>query len=148
VDDAGQATTVSEGCVIEATDNASIVVKQAPIWNGDAVIPADRVQVRWTVTAVDPSGNETVVACSTGLDLSDRDRDNDGIVDASDNCPDDPNEDQLDSDFDQVGDVCDDTPYDGLLAEGSGGCGAGAGGTSLMVLLGVVVVLGRRRRAM
>jgi hypothetical protein len=36
-----------------------------------------------------------------------RDRDNDGIADADDNCPDAPNPDQADSDADKIGDVCD-----------------------------------------
>ncbi len=36
------------------------------------------------------------------------DRDGDGVPDESDNCPDHPNADQLDSDGDGVGDVCDD----------------------------------------
>jgi hypothetical protein len=35
------------------------------------------------------------------------DRDGDGIADAADNCPDDPNHDQLDSDNDGLGDECD-----------------------------------------
>ena len=36
------------------------------------------------------------------------DDDNDRIANADDNCPDDPNNDQLDTDGDKVGDVCDD----------------------------------------
>ena len=37
-----------------------------------------------------------------------QDRDGDGIVDDSDNCPDTPNEDQADGDGDGIGDVCED----------------------------------------
>ncbi len=42
----------------------------------------------------------------------DNDRDNDTIVNYLDNCPDTPNEDQLDSDNDGIGDVCDDDNVD------------------------------------
>lgn len=45
-----------------------------------------------------------------GLDLTDTD--GDGIPDESDNCPNVPNFDQLDSDVDSVGDVCDPFPTD------------------------------------
>jgi hypothetical protein len=38
------------------------------------------------------------------------DSDADGIIDASDNCPDDSNANQLDSDADGIGDVCDNCP--------------------------------------
>jgi hypothetical protein len=38
------------------------------------------------------------------------DADADGVPDASDNCPGDPNADQADSDVDGIGDVCDPTP--------------------------------------
>lgn len=40
-------------------------------------------------------------------DTAPPDRDNDGIADAIDNCPDDPNTDQKDLDNDSIGDVCD-----------------------------------------
>jgi hypothetical protein len=38
------------------------------------------------------------------------DRDGDGVPDADDNCPDDPNPDQADADGDGIGDVCDNQP--------------------------------------
>ena len=44
------------------------------------------------------------------------DRDNDGVVNASDNCPDDANDDQLDTDGDGEGDACDiDDDNDGVM---------------------------------
>ena len=47
------------------------------------------------------------------------DSDGDGIIDASDNCPDVSNPDQADADGDGLGDVCDETPY-GPDADGDG----------------------------
>jgi hypothetical protein len=49
------------------------------------------------------------------------DTDDDGILDADDNCLDDPNQDQLDSDGDGAGDVCDicpEDPFDDADADG------------------------------
>jgi hypothetical protein len=40
------------------------------------------------------------------------DSDGDGLNDAIDNCPNTPNGDQLDSDFDSIGDVCDPFPFE------------------------------------
>lgn len=50
------------------------------------------------------------------------DRDQDGIPDCSDNCPDDPNPDQADGDGDGVGDACDDCPNTiaGVVVDGYG----------------------------
>ena len=41
----------------------------------------------------------------------DRDRDDDGVDDSADNCPDDRNADQHDEDGDRVGDACDNCPH-------------------------------------
>ncbi|MFQ6093291.1 MAG: dockerin type I domain-containing protein, partial [bacterium] len=50
------------------------------------------------------------------------DRDNDGIPDDEDNCPDDPNPYQTDGDHDEVGDVCDNCPdhYNPFQEDGDG----------------------------
>ncbi|MBK6688194.1 MAG: hypothetical protein IPG45_27210 [Deltaproteobacteria bacterium] len=53
--------------------------------------------------------NLSIVASSTTGIV---DRDTDGIADDSDNCPDDPNDDQADEDRDTVGDLCDPAPSD------------------------------------
>ena len=60
-----------------------------------------------------------VVVCETDVELSDGggnpcdtqggDTDNDGVCDDNDNCPNTPNANQVDSDGDGMGDVCDDT---------------------------------------
>jgi hypothetical protein len=44
--------------------------------------------------------------------VNENDADNDGVADATDNCPNDPNPDQADGDNDGVGDVCDLFPDD------------------------------------
>src|SRR5439155_22940090 len=61
----------------------------------------------------DANGNGVGDACD--------DRDGDGVVDASDNCPDVANPDQADADHDAVGDVCDpctDPDQDGFGSPG------------------------------
>jgi hypothetical protein len=57
-------------------------------------------------------------------DACDPDDDNDGVLDAADNCPNTANPDQEDVDSDGVGDACDDCPNDpDNDADGDGVCG-------------------------
>ncbi len=148
VDGSGNATAVTEGCGVSIRDDVSLSVTSLPVKNASgAVINPENLRVQWTVTATDPSGNETVESCSAGLDLLDRDRDRDGIADVSDNCPDVPNEDQLDSDTDGIGDACDESPYDKLDAAGSGGCSNGATSGLWIAGLALLGLLFRRRTA-
>lgn len=89
--------------------------------------------MRWTALTV-------AIACGActailGLDkVSSVDRDNDGVADATDNCPDDANPDQSDFDHNGAGDACDlctdggdqDVDHDGI-PDGCDGCiGIGA----------------------
>ncbi|MCB9732632.1 MAG: thrombospondin type 3 repeat-containing protein [Deltaproteobacteria bacterium] len=101
----------------------------------------------WTVTATDPSENVTTEVCTVDLDL---DTDGDGVVDSADNCPLDANTDQTDIDVDGIGDVCDESPGDGIVAQGGGGCAGGnaggaAAGLGLALALGAAMWLRRRR---
>ena len=48
-----------------------------------------------------------IFSCSSEEKIN-NDTDDDQIVNSSDNCPETPNEDQLDTDNDGIGDLCDD----------------------------------------
>ncbi len=78
------------------------------------------------------------------------DKDKDGVLDIEDNCEVIANGDQLDVDDDELGDVCDPAPYEGLTAEGDGGCASGGGAGSvfggLLGLLGIFMAFRARRR--
>jgi len=131
--DAGPDRTVIEGAQVTlsgyASDNdGSItgvsweVVAGAP---SVVLVAADTLSASFTAPSVVA---DTTLICrltvtddqgATGTDEvaiavqanSTPDRDGDGIVDASDNCPDTPNPAQTDSDADGIGDKCDPTPF-------------------------------------
>ncbi len=100
--------------------------------------------ISWTARGTDPSDNITNVTCSVTVDP---DTDGDGLLDGEDNCPLVVNQDQLDTDLDEVGDLCDDAPVEGLDSAGGGGCGASGGdlGWSLAALLAGLGLAVRRR---
>ena len=135
----GVEEAVAERCVIAVENGVLVVVRDAPASAGGDVF------VTYTVDAVDPSGNETSTICRVQVDPESLDHDGDTIIDRDDNCPVTPNRDQLDSDLDGIGDACDDTPYEGLEALGSGGCAGGA--TPWFVLMPLVALGIWRRRA-
>ncbi len=137
-----ETVALTERCDI-GIEGGTIFVRDAPASGGG------EVSVVYTVVAVDPSGNETRLQCEAQVDPESLDHDGDGLLDRDDNCPETYNPDQVDTDLDGPGDVCDDVDHDGLVAEGSGGCASGsAGGTvmGLVFLVGLILHLGRRRR--
>jgi poly(3-hydroxybutyrate) depolymerase len=70
--------------------------------------PSGSSQCQWIADGA-ASCAGPVQAC-TGGGSSPTDSDNDGIADELDNCPNNPNSDQLDNDNDGIGNVCDPTP--------------------------------------
>lgn len=66
-----------------------------------------------------PGQENIIFGVSGDACRSEIDGDNDGFADEEDNCPEEPNSDQLDTDEDGLGDVCDDDrDDDGILNEG------------------------------
>ncbi|MFO0747886.1 MAG: MopE-related protein [Myxococcota bacterium] len=141
-DTGGSTETVSERCEVSIEGESSVVVSDAPPSNGGAVFAV------WTVTAVDPSGNQTVVDCRAPLDPESLDHDHDGIPDRDDNCPAVANPDQGDTNQDGIGDACQEVPFDGLEALGGAGCSGGDAGLGLIGvgLAGWALLAASRRR--
>jgi len=118
--------------------------------------PAGTHTIVWTVIATDASGLEARQPCIVPVTVV-GDRDGDGWFDDVDNCPDVPNGQphdlfggaQRDLDRDGLGDACD-PELDGVIAQGSGGCGAGGGAAAgSLVVLGLAVcrALVRQKRS-
>jgi len=142
----GTTTDMAEGCEIEVQADNVLVVQAVPVYNDGVAIPVEAIRVAWDVTATDPSDNSETTACEAEIDLSNRDRDQDGVIDTEDNCPDTMNADQLDSDLDGIGDVCDDTPIDGLVASGSGCQGGGSPAGAGLLFLALMAIMARASR--
>jgi len=91
-------------------------------WVMDISLPSRGELFYYLVTKESPSGEGPLGVFSDGTPRPDPlpciDRDGDRIADPIDNCPDYPNVKQLDTDFDSLGNVCDeDDDNDGLTDE-------------------------------
>ena len=138
--DADGAATFVEGCGAVA-ERAGVLVGPMDADTADGPWRG-QVFVRWEVTATDPSGNATTLACETEVI---RDRDEDGVPDAVDGCIEVPNADQRDTDGDGVQDACDKVD-DGIVAYGSGCAGGENGWPVVGGALGLLALMARRRR--
>jgi len=135
----GVDAVVTERCDVVVERGVLVVVNDAPASEDGMVF------VTYTVTGTDPSGNADTIECRAPVDPESLDHDDDTIVDREDNCPITPNTDQADADLDGIGDLCDDTPIDGLLAQGSG-CGGGDTSTGALFLAAAMLLLWAQRR--
>jgi len=131
--------------IIDAEDNCVVTANGAQS-DGDADGIGDLCDV---CPALSDPDQADVDADGVGDACSDKDEDS--VLDAVDNCELTANREQLDVDGDELGDACDPAPYEGLTAEGSGGCSGGGGGllAGLIGLVGLFAIVrtGRRRGA-
>ena len=79
---------------------------------------------QFTVIAFNAVGSSLVSTASNTV-IPMRDSDGDGVFDVNDNCPNTVNADQIDTDHDGVGDVCDVLPNDAMEWRDSDGDGVG-----------------------
>jgi PKD repeat protein len=76
-----------------------------------------------TTCIVEDNDSETTVSESLIITVGEKDSDDDGVSDTTDNCVNTPNANQEDADGDNVGDACDDCPGDPLkIVPGVCGC--------------------------
>jgi len=165
----GELTITYDARAVDASGNFAVVsCSEAydPDKDGDGIVDAEdncALTVNGDQTDVDDDGigdlcdncpatsnEDQADVDNDGVGNVCSDKDKDGVLDAADNCPADPNSDQSDVDDDTFGDACDEAPFEGLTAEGSGGCagGGGAGGLlgGLLGLVGIFAAVRARRR--
>jgi gliding motility-associated-like protein len=133
LDESGNASITADMLDNGSTDNCGIVSRSISISDFDCMDIGD---FRVTLTVMDASGNmdSTIVIVTVengnytdtdgdGLaDNCDEDDDNDGILDADDNCPLIANADQSDIDGDGIGDECDDDRDGDGVSNGMDNC--------------------------
>jgi len=90
-----------------------------PMWDDlqfdvNSLMLPGTTQAMWSQGQVQDCLAFTTAWLAIELPEQDQDRDQDGIVDSIDNCPDVANPDQKDSDQDGIGDVCSDVDEDGV----------------------------------
>ena len=119
---------VSAGCPL------GIAFDPAPPY-GPFTVPASGLDITFTETITAP-GTEGAYACTVtaiadgavravqnvNATVVDPDRDDDGVPNDEDNCPDTANPDQLDTDADGQGDVCDADDDNDTVEDGSDNC--------------------------
>lgn len=147
---AGEAVVVRDGtmqfctatCTAEGTFTCTGMLQP-----GDHTLTATQTNDRGEESEPSPPVHITVV-------VKPSDTDGDGIADPLDNCPINSNTDQSDQDHDGIGDVCDphtDANGDGFddnVGVSGGGCASSNDGSmATMLLLGLVTLASRRRRA-
>ena len=88
--------TLNPGTDFEYSETCTVTIHKANVTDQDTIDPPDNMAANFAFSF------QTV---------ANPDRDGDGVLNGSDNCPLVANADQLDSDNDGFGDVCDSTPY-------------------------------------
>ncbi|HEY8188080.1 MAG TPA: thrombospondin type 3 repeat-containing protein [Pyrinomonadaceae bacterium] len=112
--------TFSDGVIVPSggTSTISLTVKPRAAYGGSTVINYASVDPSGGANAPNPTTctgvNTPSAGCgrpvSSNVAQAPPDADNDGVPNASDNCPTTPNPDQVDPDGDGVGDACDNCP--------------------------------------
>ena len=110
---------VVDAAVIDGADDAAVIdAGDAAGPDGSDVVIDARVVDAAVIDArpadaptVDARPVDAAITDASPVDAPPNDRDADGVLDASDNCPDRPNRDQADEDGDGDGDVCDNCPH-------------------------------------